>query len=219
MTEALIRNCYKCRKPFIKQDGCNKMTCDCGAMMCYLCRKPVTGYDHFVGQGGTSEPPHRVCPLWSNNDDIHLKEVARVALEAKQEIMELNPDIKLKIDPTSGLQMPTTSKAMDNNRIAQVDVLDQIEEDTNSEDESGDDEESFSSNDTNDEEGDIDQLDVDEIGTNSNSSNRSDSYSSQNSTEGESTNDGSIDNFEGEESLGNESSTIIISSDSESDYD
>ena len=43
--------CWKCSKPFVKMDGCNKMTCDCGASMCYLCRQPVKDYKHFYGQG------------------------------------------------------------------------------------------------------------------------------------------------------------------------
>ncbi|KAF4521015.1 hypothetical protein B566_EDAN002510, partial [Ephemera danica] len=47
MTEALVRECWKCHKKFVKLDGCNKMTCSCGAKMCYLCRQPITGYDHF----------------------------------------------------------------------------------------------------------------------------------------------------------------------------
>merc|ERR1712029_244782 len=48
MTEALIRKCYKCKKPFVKIDGCNKMTCTCGATMCYICSKPITDYSHFT---------------------------------------------------------------------------------------------------------------------------------------------------------------------------
>ncbi|KAJ4432000.1 hypothetical protein ANN_20614 [Periplaneta americana] len=47
MTDALMQ------KSFIKESGCNKMTCSCGAMMCYICRQPVQDYTHFNGQGGT----------------------------------------------------------------------------------------------------------------------------------------------------------------------
>ena len=56
MTEALVRTCYQCQKPFFKEEGCNKMTCVCGASMCYLCSTPLKkgDYTHFNGQGATS---------------------------------------------------------------------------------------------------------------------------------------------------------------------
>jgi hypothetical protein len=50
---SLCRSCWKCKKSFIKDAGCNKMTCTCGAIMCYICRQPVTSYSHFNGQGGS----------------------------------------------------------------------------------------------------------------------------------------------------------------------
>jgi hypothetical protein len=52
MTSALIRICPRinCRKKFLKTDGCNKMTCPCGCLLCNICRVeiPATiGYNHF----------------------------------------------------------------------------------------------------------------------------------------------------------------------------
>ena len=50
LTQAMIRECWKCSKKFFKEEGCNKMTCQCGAKMCYLCKEKVTDYSHFYGQ-------------------------------------------------------------------------------------------------------------------------------------------------------------------------
>lgn len=42
-----FRQCWKCDRSFIKETGCNKMTCTCGGIMCYICRNPVKDYSHF----------------------------------------------------------------------------------------------------------------------------------------------------------------------------
>ena len=66
LSHALIRKCWKCSKSFIKEEGCNKMTCVCGAKMCYLCKKPVgDDYSHFYGQGGSPGPTNK-CYLWED---------------------------------------------------------------------------------------------------------------------------------------------------------
>ena len=131
MTEAMIRVCYRCKKPFIKQDGCNKMKCECGGTMCYLCRKPVTSYDHFVGEGGTPNPPHQVCPLWSNNEELHASEVANVAMEAKRVANAERPNVKLKIDPTIGLNPEAETPNNDSNDNGQHCEVNHIDQDEN----------------------------------------------------------------------------------------
>ncbi|ORX36468.1 hypothetical protein BD324DRAFT_651707 [Kockovaella imperatae] len=48
MSEALIRKCPRCSKPFLKEYGCNKIHCTgCNTLSCYVCRQVIKGYDHF----------------------------------------------------------------------------------------------------------------------------------------------------------------------------
>jgi hypothetical protein len=47
ISEAIVRKCKKCTLPVIKDSGCNRMVCSCGAQFCYLCRKGISGYNHF----------------------------------------------------------------------------------------------------------------------------------------------------------------------------
>jgi len=81
MTRALLRTCPNCQKTFMKAEGCNKMTCVCGALMCYVCRQSIRGYDHFnTGQ----------CPLWSDIPRLHERDVADGEALARQEILNNN---------------------------------------------------------------------------------------------------------------------------------
>ncbi|XP_046391105.1 uncharacterized protein LOC124159377 [Ischnura elegans] len=107
MTEALVRTCWKCNKKFIKESGCNKMTCTCGAVMCYVCRKPVKDYKHF---NPYKDRPSELCPLYSDDAELHVQSVKVEAEKAKEEIMRQNPNINLKHDPTLKLpEKPSSS--------------------------------------------------------------------------------------------------------------
>ena len=106
LSEAMMRECWKCKVKYFKEEGCNKMTCPrpgCGAKMCYLCKQPVKDYTHFYGQGGAPDKT-RSCPLWTDNKRLHEQEVADAAAKAKEELKKKN--LTLKNDPTAGVAIP-----------------------------------------------------------------------------------------------------------------
>ncbi|KAL0103681.1 hypothetical protein PUN28_017738 [Cardiocondyla obscurior] len=94
MTEALVRKCYKCSRMFFKEEGCNKMTCICGAQMCYICDKPVTDYKHFQGQGAEKS---NLCPLWSDDRRLNAEGVIKVCEETIKHIKEKDPNIDINV--------------------------------------------------------------------------------------------------------------------------
>lgn len=77
-TAALKRTCPRCGTGFIKDSGCNKLTCVCGYAMCYICRQGLgrseggEGYRHFCQHfrpvGGVCKECER-CDLYRNEDD------------------------------------------------------------------------------------------------------------------------------------------------------
>ncbi|CAH1372306.1 unnamed protein product, partial [Tenebrio molitor] len=97
MTEALLRKCWKCGVKFFKEEGCNKMTCSCGAQMCYVCGQPVKSYKHFNGNGGDR---YDLCPLYSDSNVLNKENVLKGAEEAKAAI----GNVALKHDPTKDVQ-------------------------------------------------------------------------------------------------------------------
>jgi TRIAD3 protein (E3 ubiquitin-protein ligase RNF216) len=51
MTAALVRHCNRCHQQFIKESGCNKMSCSaCRNLQCYCCGETVTDYTHFENE-------------------------------------------------------------------------------------------------------------------------------------------------------------------------
>ena len=84
MTETVIRRCPKCDSRFVKEDGCNKVTCStpgCGTMICYLCKLKVDNYDHFC-RNSDRKSPNQPCP----DPDCNKKCILRISNEALEEL-------------------------------------------------------------------------------------------------------------------------------------
>merc|ERR1712150_62877 len=83
MAEAMFRRCYQCKKPILKEGGCNWVHCSCGAEMCYYHQTPDCGHD--------------TC---NQREDDQTERIKSAAITAKIEIDSHYPDVTLKIDPT-----------------------------------------------------------------------------------------------------------------------
>ena len=88
MTEAVLRKCPKCKIPYQKEIGCNKIICPgCKAFSCHLCQKQISNtkpYEHFCQTPHCNHTSCGKCNLWEN---INLaKEREQAGLKAEDEI-------------------------------------------------------------------------------------------------------------------------------------
>lgn len=93
MSMAVKRVCPKCNASFVKTAGCNKMTCQCGYKMCYVCRRDIggkegddAGYQHFCqhfrpqGDGSPCQSCKK-CNLWQKEDTEAVLQKAKEEVE------------------------------------------------------------------------------------------------------------------------------------------
>ncbi|KAK2022648.1 RING finger protein [Colletotrichum zoysiae] len=93
MSAALIRKCNKCGTPFIKENGCNKMTCtaaNCRNIQCYVCSKSCNDYSHFNDGGRGGKVGN--CPLFDDVDInvLHKSQVKAAEDKARLKVLESN---------------------------------------------------------------------------------------------------------------------------------
>lgn len=81
MTAALVRVCNSCKKPFLKDYGCNHMVCDCGNEQCFVCSENINGYGHFGDLPG-------MCPQSEDTEQRLRMEVASAQNNMVREILE-----------------------------------------------------------------------------------------------------------------------------------
>ncbi|KAK3075738.1 hypothetical protein LTR53_000676 [Teratosphaeriaceae sp. CCFEE 6253] len=91
-TAAVKRTCPRCLLSFVKASGCNKLVCNCGYTMCYICRQEITskeGYGHFCQHfrpsGGRCSECER-CDLYGDEDEeAAIRNAAQAAERAWRE--------------------------------------------------------------------------------------------------------------------------------------
>ena len=86
MSAALIRRCNACGHPFVKDDGCNQMTCSCGNSQCFVCLQNVEGHDHFEQSDGE-------CPLFDNSEERQRREVATAQENTVRQRLQLDTEL------------------------------------------------------------------------------------------------------------------------------
>ncbi|XP_067329364.1 E3 ubiquitin-protein ligase RNF216-like [Anolis sagrei] len=99
MTAARIRKCHKCATGLIKSEGCNRMSCRCGAQMCYLCRAAINGYDHFCQHPRSPGAPCQdcaKCSLWTDPTEDDEKIIQEIQKEGEEEQKRKNGENSFK---------------------------------------------------------------------------------------------------------------------------
>ncbi|KAI9859951.1 MAG: hypothetical protein M1824_003539 [Vezdaea acicularis] len=106
LSAALKRTCPRCSLSFVKASGCNKLTCVCGYVLCYVCRRelgPTDGYKHFCEHfrpvGGRCRQCDK-CDLYREEDEKIVLERAR--REAESRWLEKEGDVGIASEETWG---------------------------------------------------------------------------------------------------------------------
>ncbi|XP_049924441.1 E3 ubiquitin-protein ligase RNF216 [Epinephelus moara] len=95
MTAARVRKCVKCGTGLVKSEGCNRMSCRCGSFMCYLCREPITGYNHFCQHARSPGAPCRhcrKCSLWTDPTQDDERIIQEIQKEGEAELNKKTAD-------------------------------------------------------------------------------------------------------------------------------
>ncbi|XP_074552338.1 E3 ubiquitin-protein ligase RNF216 isoform X2 [Halichoeres trimaculatus] len=95
MTAARVRKCVKCGTGLVKSEGCNRMSCRCGSFMCYLCREPITGYNHFCQHARSPGAPCRhcrKCSLWTDPTQDDERIIQEIQKEGEAELNKKSSD-------------------------------------------------------------------------------------------------------------------------------
>lgn len=120
MTQALVRNCPGCNKSFMKEGGCNKMTCmNCHTISCYICRKAITnGYNHFDQNASNHLLPKQAskCSLWDSKEttDIHQADIVAARQAAQERAVADAAELGIEINQEDiDVELPNAGRGLE----------------------------------------------------------------------------------------------------------
>mmetsp|Transcript_16321 Transcript_16321/g.23011 ORF Transcript_16321/g.23011 Transcript_16321/m.23011 type:complete len:420 (-) Transcript_16321:18-1277(-) len=101
MTQAFVRTCPKCKASFVKNAGCNLMTCSCGTYMCYACKKVIPEkYSHFCQTPHCNHLQCNKCQIFKDYTAAIKREVERAKTFAAKDFESKN-DIPMPLMKTT----------------------------------------------------------------------------------------------------------------------
>ena len=112
MTNAFLRKCNGCGRAFLKEDGCNKMTCPfCLHRQCYVCSKTIIDYQHF--DNPLDENP---CPMYGDMSEFLSAQVDSAQDTKVRELLDTRSDLKeedIRVDTPKRRKTKTVQPQID----------------------------------------------------------------------------------------------------------
>eukprot|EP00977_Amphora_coffeiformis_P003498 scaffold655_cov162-Amphora_coffeaeformis.AAC.19 len=99
ISRAKIRHCPKCNKAFLKESGCNKITCGCGHKICYVCRASVKDYSHFCQKPHCQHKKCGKCVLWTNVEQDDARAMREAGIKAASEVTTKEDVVETLLKP------------------------------------------------------------------------------------------------------------------------
>ena len=118
---------------YMKSDGCNKITCKCKLLSCYLCGDKIQDYSHFCNHnlnGADECPCGKVCRLWTSTkamEEIDRQRrhaagrevLSKAGYTDEKEILSIiaSPPAKKQVANEAAAQLPAARAQQPNNPV------------------------------------------------------------------------------------------------------
>uniref|UniRef100_A0A914KZI8 RING-type domain-containing protein n=1 Tax=Meloidogyne incognita TaxID=6306 RepID=A0A914KZI8_MELIC len=125
INEAVVRKCPRCGVQFVKEKGCNHVTCRCGMTQCYLCRQTEIKHDHFCQHyrdpnSQNCDQCNKKCLLYEDANKIDQQIIIEIREKGETSVRFTTPTSPNR---KSNIASNTSSAATTNSTSSNTDVI------------------------------------------------------------------------------------------------